>query len=184
MGDQEPFAHRLIVECRSDSVYVVEDAETGIRLAGRDFDQLQRAVREAAALLCATDPKQSGSIGHPVEDRPSRWALLSRVPRSLVLLAPVLLGGLLLLTTLRSYAQIGNLVPDGTAVFRNLRLSVLKIDRALQDIEPRNRDELRASIRSIVTSLKPYADDIRPLFEDQAGTAARQRGRSPQPGAP
>jgi hypothetical protein len=209
MGDQEHPAYRLIVECRkcrSDSVYLIQDAESGIRLAGRDFERVKSAVLEGAALL----PKGNGDLVYIFQDaetgirlagrdfekvrsavleaaallpegdalasenvesasRPRRPTLFVGLPRALVLFAPVFLCALLLVASLRPYAQIPHIMPEGGSVFRSLRLAVVKADQALQSMEPQSREELQTSIRSIVASLKPFADEIRPLFEDGLG---------------
>jgi hypothetical protein len=208
MGDQEHAGRRLFVECRNDSVYVVEDGATGLRLAGRDFEMVRSAVLEGAALLTkgtndtvyifkdaetglrlagrdldmvrsavlesvaqlsSGTPARSDNFHRGSANRPWWLAPFADLPRTVVLFAPLLLAALLIVASLRPYTQVARMLPESGGLFRTLRVSVLKVDRALQDIDPQNREELLASIRSIVASLKPFADEIRPLFRDGLG---------------
>jgi hypothetical protein len=184
MSDREHPAHRLIVECHGDSIYVVEDTDTGIRLAGRDFESVKSAVLNGAAHLPKGDAVVSNNVRQSSASRPTWLAPLADLPRALVLFAPLLLGGLLLVASLRPYAQLARLVPEGGGVFRTLRVTVLEMDQALRGMDPRKREELLTSIRSIVESLKPFADEIRPLFEEGLGRDdAKNTGQSGPKGA-
>jgi hypothetical protein len=152
---------------------VVHDPETGLRAASRDFETARTIVLEGKSLLGsvggAVNEPQQRSTGH----RLSHLRLPS-ILKYFVLFAPIVLVAVLLVFTVRQTINIvPKLVPSSTDVFRSLRVGTLKVDAALRDIEPKNREELLVAIRSIVASLKPYADEIRPLLNgDNSDTKA------------
>ena len=156
---------QLTVEYHGDAFVVVHDTRTGLRVASRDFETARALVLEGNALMA-----QEGVFVETPPRSSASWRPRVNLPSMLkyfVLIAPIVLVAVLLVMTVRQTLHvIPKLVPSSTDVFRTLRVGTLKVDAALHDIEPRNREELLVAIRSIVSALKPYADEIKPLFND------------------
>ncbi|RTL61202.1 MAG: hypothetical protein EKK41_27880 [Hyphomicrobiales bacterium] len=172
-GKTGPVTH-FTAEYYGDSFVVVHESRWGLRVAARDFETAKAIIMDGVALLQAADE----SAQPPSLNASRAWKLKFQMPdlmKHLVLLTPIVLVAVLLVFSVKQALNIvPQLFPSGGDVFRSLRVGTLKVDAALRDIEPHNREELLASIRSIVISLKPYADEIRPLLAEDHGKSAQE----------
>lgn len=172
-GKTGPVTH-FTAEYYGDEFVVVHESKWGLRVAARDFETAKAIIMDGVALLQAAEV----SADPPGRTAPGSWSPKFQLPnlmKHLVVLTPlVLLAALLVFSVEQTLNVVPRLFPSSGDVFRSLRMGTLKVDAALRDIEPHNREQLLASIRSIVISLKPYADEIRPLLADDNGKSAQE----------
>ena len=173
MTQQEPTPSRLMVDCLGKSLYVVEDPETGMKSAGRDFEQVKARVLESARHVRETGGIPAAGVGMPATGKLGvRRSLFDTIGTRFVFFVPVVLI-LILIPIVTSVKSIEidpfhwSQTTTEESVFRKMRKGVFSVNRALHEIQPENRRDLLQALHSIAVSLRPYLDQLKPLFSDK-----------------
>ena len=187
MSDRDPQNYDFVVRRRGGEFYVFVDELSVISQADdlesawRDCERKCQSVVEAyarAGVLDRLPPStQSRSAGHRarVDAASASTGLLGFLARVAIVLVAVFglmgAGTWMASNALRSAADRFVAKTDGKSFWSKIEQEISRT--ANKSLDPQKEAQIRENLRKIVAQIKPFTDELAPLFAPEAGAEPR-----------